>query len=118
MKTLAFAALATLAIMAPAVAQDHAGHGAMGAGSASTEAYKAAMMTMHENMEMEYTGDADTDFLEGMIPHHQGAVDMAKVVLEYGEDPEIRALAEQIIADQEEEIATMQQLLAEREGAN
>ena len=66
------------------------------------------MMTMHEGMAIKYTGDADVDFVRGMIPHHQGAVDMAKIELEYGKDPDNRKLAEEIIASQEKEIAVMQ----------
>jgi Domain of unknown function (DUF305) len=77
------------------------------ADNASTQAYKAANDAMHKGMDIAFTGDADADFLAGMIPHHQGAIDMARVVLTHGKDPKIKALAQQIIAAQEKEIADM-----------
>jgi uncharacterized protein (DUF305 family) len=77
----------------------------------STKAYKAGMDRMMSGMMVPYTGNADVDFVTGMIPHHQGAIDMAKVVLEFGKDPAIRKLAEDIIKAQDSEIAFMQDWL-------
>lgn len=76
--------------------------------SASTKAFKAANAKMHEGMAIDFTGDADVDFARGMIAHHQGAIDMARVELEHGKDPAQRKLAEEIIKAQEKEIAEMQ----------
>lgn len=82
--------------------------------SQSSQAFERANHRMHEAMAVELTGDTDTDFLRGMVPHHQGAIDMARIELRYGKDPEVRKLAEQIIAAQEQEIATMKRWLSER----
>ena len=80
----------------------------------STRAFGEANARMHRDMNIEFTGDADVDFIRGMIPHHQGAVDMARILLEHGTDPETRALAESIIASQEREIAVMKAWLEKR----
>ena len=75
-------------------------------------AFAQAEADMMTSMAITYTGDADVDFITGMIPHHQGAVEMAKILLQYGTDPEVKALAETIIAAQESEIAWMTEWLA------
>jgi uncharacterized protein (DUF305 family) len=79
--------------------------------SASTKAFEAANARMHRDMDIKYSGDADADFVRGMIPHHQGAIDMAKIVLAHGKNPDIRKLAEEIIKAQEGEIAWMRNWL-------
>jgi uncharacterized protein (DUF305 family) len=88
----------------------------MGATSAesapSSKAFEESMQKMHKGMMMSYTGNTDVDFVKGMIPHHQGAVDMANVELQYGKDPELRKLAEDIVKAQESEIAFMNAWLA------
>ena len=68
-----------------------------------------AMSIMHRGMHTaEYTGDADHYFVNMMIPHHQGAIDMAKALLLYSNDPQMRRLAQEIITDQQSEIQLMQ----------
>jgi uncharacterized protein (DUF305 family) len=98
----------------------HAGH-AMPAAPAdianlpSVKAYTAANDRMHKDMSISFTGNADVDFVKGMVPHHQGAIDMAKIVLEHGKDPQIRRLAREIIKAQNSEIAMMRAWLKKNE---
>lgn len=118
-KRVVFAVLATTIVTTSiALAQMPAmqGHGAMstadapasqGNRSPSSAAYADANAKMHKDMAIVFTGDADKDFVRGMIPHHRGAVDMAKVELEFGKDPDVRKLAEAVIKSQEAEIAWM-----------
>lgn len=73
----------------------------------------AGMDTMMRDMHAPgYTGNADIDFLAMMIPHHEGAVEMARLVLVHGRDPLTRKLAEEIIASQIVEIEGMKRRLA------
>ena len=74
-------------------------------GSEAAKAYMDAHEKMMAGMTMKHSGDADRDFVTMMIPHHQGAIDMAKIQLQFGKDPVLRDLAAKIIADQEREIA-------------
>ena len=79
---------------------------------AAMQAYVEAMARMHRDMAVSVSGDPDADFARMMIPHHQGAIDMAQVELRYGKDPAIRKLAEDVVRAQEAEIATLRQWLA------
>lgn len=83
----------------------------MGSGAAATpfaQTMKTGMDRMDRDMAAApMNGNPDHDFVTMMIPHHQGAIDMAKGELEYGKDPEMRHLAQQIVADQQAEIDLM-----------
>ncbi len=108
--------------------QGHMGQGHMGQGSTSNAhsnhasqpkgdtgpsslAFQGSNAKMHAAMNITFTGDADVDFVKGMIPHHQGAIDMAKTALAFGKDPAVRKLAEEIVKAQESEIALMRDWL-------
>ena len=94
-----------------------AGHAAHGQGQRTSPAgkptpatveYRKAIRQMHRDMAVTFTNDADKDFAAQMIPHHQGALEMAKTELKYGKDPELRQLAQQVVDAQTKEIALMQ----------
>ena len=117
------AAILTVGVFTtPALSQDmkmkgHQGHQTMATDqSASTKAFEAANAKMHKDMMVPYTGKTDVDFVRSMIPHHQGAIDMARIQLQYGKDPAIRKLAEEVIKAQEAEIKMMQEWLEKNGG--
>jgi uncharacterized protein (DUF305 family) len=105
----AFAALPALAL-AQGMPAGHSGHSmpaSRPADTPATKAYREANAKMHRDMDLMFTNDADIDFVRAMIPHHQGAIDMAKVQLQYGKDEQARKWATDVIREQEREIAEM-----------
>jgi uncharacterized protein (DUF305 family) len=74
-----------------------------------------AMRRMDEGMAINHSGNADRDFAAMMIPHHQGAIDMAKAELQFGRDPVLRRLAQGIIVEQQQEIEVMRRRLDSKE---
>jgi uncharacterized protein (DUF305 family) len=123
-RSLAFAAL-MVALPALALAQGashsgHSGHSTPAQAAAPTpeteavKGYTAANAKMHKDMDISYSGDPDVDFVRGMIPHHQGAIDMAKVALQHAKDEQIRKWATDVIREQEREIAEMQAWLKKK----
>ena len=81
----------------------HKGHGSM--------PFQKAMDKMHKDMMIKSSGNIDIDFLKGMIPHHQGAIDMSEELIKKTKDPELKAFAQKIIKDQKAEIKQMQDML-------
>ena len=80
--------------------------------SEATKAYLAAMDKMHgPMMEGARAADPDVAFVKGMIPHHQGAIDMAQVVLQFGKDEQTKKWAADVIREQAREISEMQEWL-------
>lgn len=110
MKNATLSFLAALALAAPSYAQDHAHHNA-----APNDLYAPSRDAMHKDMNVAPSGNPDVDFVKNMIPHHEGAVAMARVQLEHGKDPELRKLAEDIIKAQDKEIAQMKDWLEKNE---
>lgn len=83
-----------------------------GDGAHGSQALWQAEMQMHQAMNQPYSGDADRDFVAHMIAHHEGAVAMAQAVLQYGKDPQIKQLAQDIVSAQQKELEMMQDWLA------
>ena len=112
-------ALAATIVMLPSARNRSRGHGGHSGHSTpaqtartpdtpATQGYRQANETMHKNMDIAFSGNADIDFVRGMIPHHQGAIDMAKVALQHAKDEQVRQWAQDVIREQEREIAEMQ----------
>src|SRR5258707_14808096 len=77
----------------------------------------AAMHKMMADMTIKPAGDIDRDFVEMMVPHHQGSVDMAKTELKYGRNEQLRRLAQQIVATRQGEITVMQNAVSEEKSS-
>jgi uncharacterized protein (DUF305 family) len=76
-------------------------------------ANEAAMSKMMADMTVAPTGDIDRDFVAMMVPHHQGAIDMAQIILRYGKNEQLKRLAQEIIVTQQQEIAAMKLAVGE-----
>ena len=96
--------------------QDSQSHTSLAAPESKWSELVGSMHVMHAAMNsVQPTGDNDVDFVKLMLPHHQAAIDMAKTQLLYGQDPQMRRLAQEIITDQQSEIELMQLWLRHRE---
>jgi uncharacterized protein (DUF305 family) len=119
-RTIALASILVVSIVGIALAQSrHHGDANSGRTNSADSTFASQMMQAMDRMDsgmmaVKPTGDPDSDFAAMMIPHHQGAIDMAKVELIYGRDPVLRRLAEGIIVEQQQEIELMQRSLKER----
>jgi uncharacterized protein (DUF305 family) len=71
------------------------------------------METMMKDMAIKPSGDVDRDFVAMMVPHHQGAIDMAEALLRYGHNEQLRRLGQEIIVTQQQEIAAMRLAVGE-----
>ena len=96
-----FLAAAIMAALPVYVSAQETGQADQGA---SSKAFMTAQETMMKGMMAPMTGNADQDFARMMMDHHQGAIDMAKIELQYGKDAELRKMADKIIQDQGKEI--------------
>lgn len=106
------ALMATSACWVPASAQEPPAHGATPEAPFLAE-NDAAMDKMMQDMTLTPSGDIDRDFVAMMVPHHQGAIDMAQALLRYGHNEQLRRLAQEIIVTQQQEIAAMRLAVGE-----
>jgi uncharacterized protein (DUF305 family) len=119
MRTLLFAIASVICVPFTSVAQEleqheHAAQNprAQYSSDASFQgAMVEAMRRMDTDMAIKHSGNPDRDFAAMMIPHHQGAIDMAKAELQFGQDPVLRRLAQAIIVEQQQEIEVMRRQL-------
>jgi len=106
-----------VAVSAFALAHDGSQHGSSSDNQTDEGPFlaenDAAMTKMMNDMTVKPTGDIDRDFVAMMVPHHQGAIDMAKAQLRYGKNEQLRRIAQEIIVDQLQEIAAMKLALGE-----
>lgn len=100
----------TMQTPAPAAGTDPA---ALKAEQPFLDGNDAAMSKMMAGMAVPPTGDVDKDFVDMMVPHHQGAIDMAKLLLRYGKNQKLKYLAQEIIITQQQEIAAMRLAVGE-----
>ena len=114
--TLGLAALTTTAVYAESPHDHHMVMAFKGKETPYALELHQVNIKMHHDMNIEYSDNADIDFLKGMIPHHQGAVEMAQAVLKYGgSDHRVKRLAKEIIRAQNYEIAMMKRFLKQLE---
>ena len=83
----------------------------------AAKAYAQAMDKMHKDMAIEFSDNAGADFARAMIQHHQGALDMAQVALQYAQDDEIRRIAQKTIDDQTKDIKELRSWLERHQSA-
>lgn len=106
------AALALVLCASGALAQPASGPSGSGIGHGSMQMHEQMMSGMRAMRAMQPTGDTDKDFAMMMRAHHQQAVDMAKVQVEHGKSPELKAMARKMMSDQQKEIAQLDAWLA------
>ncbi|ART62429.1 hypothetical protein B9H00_04530 [Kushneria marisflavi] len=86
-----------------------------GEASQAAQAFDDANQRMHHGMAIESSGNVDMDFARGMLAHHRGAVDMARIELEHGSDEQMRRLAREVIDAQQKEIDLLKRWIAEHD---
>jgi uncharacterized protein (DUF305 family) len=116
-----FRSIARLTMAAAAMAMLNTCLAALAAGPASATAEEApflsendqAMTKMMDDMSIMPSGDVDHDFVAMMVPHHQGAIDMAQAELRYGRNQRLRRIAQEIVVEQQQEIIAMRLALGQ-----